>query len=100
MYQKRYDDGDKQRSVKREGATKRKTTDDGTEPGTLCSSIFLILSFFLFNTNWRVEVSWYWSGDSKKGDKDVWVEYDHKTAMKLERAYKKSQKRTKLDSER
>ena len=45
-------------------------------------------------------MSWYWSGDSKAGDKDVWVEYDHATATKLERAFQRSAKKSKLDKER
>ena len=73
MTQKRYDDTDKQRTVKRETPKKKNT---------------------------EVDVSWYWSGDSKHGDKDVWIEYDHPTANKLERAFKRSIKKTKLDSER
>jgi hypothetical protein len=95
MVQKRYDDSDKQRAIKREAPKRKKSTELGT-CSLYISPPSLVYSFSYFCK----DVSWYWSGDSKKGDKDVWIEYDHATALKLEKAFHRSAKKSKLDSER
>ena len=51
-----------------------------------------------------LDYKWVWAGDSKKGskkgDQDVWVDYDEDVAEKIEKAFNKGQKTMKLDDDR
>jgi len=75
MVQRRNDDYEKRRGVKREVADSD-DSDSSDDDGY---------------------VVWYWAGDSKSGKMDTWMEYDGATCRKIEKAHIKGQNTLKLD---
>jgi len=73
MVQRRYDDPEKRRAVKRELEDSDSSDDDDDY------------------------VVWYWAGDSKAGKADTQMEYDPKTCRKIESSFSKGNKTLKLD---